>query len=219
MRRVLGVLLTTTFLLAPLLSNAETLENVEYSIIHKLTMGRMKCIMDIRLSKKVSKAFLSRLALKLRDQEPIQYESMFICYYLPGMSVRSGAWASTHFMPDLEVKILGLTQQEEQALINSSEYPKTDIIGQWFSQTLPNKTTLVREENAIFMIQEFKDGSKIRKEMIQKNQDGYKRFEAKTGSSVGEYYLIDGTGKLSNYDQYGLIDTLLPVKSSPSSHK
>lgn len=35
-----------------------------------------------------------------------KFERVFICYYLPGMEIDAGAWATGHFDPELEVKIL-----------------------------------------------------------------------------------------------------------------
>jgi hypothetical protein len=40
-----------------------------------------------------------------------KYERVYICYYLPGMEVDAGAWATGHFNPDLEVRIFGTSHQ------------------------------------------------------------------------------------------------------------
>ena len=82
-------------------------EGIGYTIIEKESMGSIKLSMDIRLEHEVSEGFLATLALKLRQDEPVKYDRMFICYYLPEMTPGSGAWATSHFNPNLEVTILG----------------------------------------------------------------------------------------------------------------
>lgn len=55
-----------------------------------------------------TKLQLTELAKQLYSQyEGEKYDRVFICYYLPGMVLNSGAWATSHFNPDLEVRILG----------------------------------------------------------------------------------------------------------------
>jgi len=82
-------------------------EGIGYAIIEKESIGSIKLSMDIRLEQEVSEGFLATLALKLRQDEPVKYDRMFICYYLPEMTPGSGAWATSHFNPNLEVTILG----------------------------------------------------------------------------------------------------------------
>lgn len=40
-----------------------------------------------------------------------KYDKVFICYYLPGMVKDEGAWATSHFTPKLEVRIIGNLQE------------------------------------------------------------------------------------------------------------
>ncbi|MCH7702181.1 MAG: hypothetical protein IID37_10880 [Planctomycetes bacterium] len=84
-------------------------DDVSYSIIDSTTMPGIKRSLDVRLNKKVSERTLRALALKLKSQDSRNYERTFIVYYLPDMKVGAGAWATTHFDPDLEVRVLGLT--------------------------------------------------------------------------------------------------------------
>ena len=57
---------------------------------------------------------LKRIATKLKNSDGQSYDRTFIGYYLPDMKLNSGYWATTHFNPNLEIQILGLTV--EQAL-------------------------------------------------------------------------------------------------------
>lgn len=193
---------------------AEPFQGVKYTVIGKSNLGSIKCSIDIRLEKKVTKEFLHKLALKLRKAEPREYDRMFITYYLPGMTPGSGAWATSHFDPNLEVKILGTTIEEEKALMDEPKNSSGEIIGKWFGEFPYGgvKYTFLKRDCKIIMIRKFKDGSSYEKEMIQKNQSGRVRFEEKGGNDDGEYYLIERNGNLEIYDNVGLILTMHSIK-------
>ena len=90
--------------------------DVTYAIIDSHTIGGIKRSLDIRLNRKVPEDVLRAIALKLRSMDPRQFDRTFISYYLEGMQVGAGAWATTHFNPALEVRILGLSIEDEERL-------------------------------------------------------------------------------------------------------
>lgn len=189
---------------------AKSFQGIKYSVIEKSNLGSIKRIIDIRLEQKVSKDFIQKLALKLRKTEPRKYDRIFITYYLPGMTQGSGAWATSHFNPNLEVKILGTTIEQEKALMSSSKDSSGKIIGKWLDESpyVGAKYTFLKRNGKIIMIRKFKDGSGSEKEMIQKKQSGRLRFEETGGNDFGEYYLIEKNGNLGAYDNTGLIITM-----------
>lgn len=189
-------------------------QNVNYTIIDKSNMGNIKSSIDIRLEKKVTKEFLHKLALNLRKLEPRKYDRLFISYYLSGMKLGSGAWATTHFNPNLAVIILGTTIEEEKKLKSTSEKNFGEIIGKWLDDSpyVGAKYTLLKRNGKIFIICKYKDGSGFEKEMIQKKQSGKLRFEEKGSNGSEDYYLIERNENLGIYDNYGLIRTIRSIK-------
>ncbi len=213
MKKLFPMLLIGFFLIFPTaLAFAKTFEGINYTVIEKSTLGSIKSSIDIRLEQKVSKDFLQKLALKLRQEEPRKYDRLFITYYLPGMTPGSGAWATSHFNPNLEVKILGTTIEEEKALMRNSENSSGEIIGEWLDESIGAKYTFLKKNGKIIMINKFKDGSSSETDMIQKKQSGRLRFEEKVGNDFGEYYLIESNGRLAVYDNAGLINTIRSIK-------
>ena len=215
MKKILAILLFATFLLFPAVSAfAKSFQGISYTIIEKSSMGNIKSSMDIRLEQKVSKDFLQKLAFKLRQEERIKYDRMFITYYLPGMTPGSGAWDTSHFNPNLKVEILGTTIEEEKALMSKPKDSSGEIIGEWLDESpyVGAKYTFLKRNGKIIMIRKFKDGSGSETEMIQKNQSGKLRFEEKEGNDFGEYYLIESNGRLTVYDNEGLITTMRSIK-------
>jgi len=215
MKKIFAILLMATFLFLPSVSAlAKSFQGVSYTIIEKSSMGNIKLSIDIRLEQKVSKDLLQKLALKLRQEEPIKYNRMFITYYLPGMTPGSGAWATSHFNPNLKVNILGMTIEEEKALMSKSKDSSDEIIGEWIDDSpyVGAKYRLLIKNGKTIMIRKFKDGSVSEEEMIQKKQSGKLRFDEKGGNDFGEYYLIESNGRLSVYDNSGLINTMRSIK-------
>lgn len=181
-----------------------------YTIIKKTTSGGIKSSIDIRLKKKVSANILKKIAMELRNTTSKKTKNLFVTYYLPGMKPGSGAWATSHFTPELKITILGLTSEDEKKLKSDSQNgTKGSIIGEWLYEIAGAKYTFLKKEDKIIMIRKFKDGSGSETEMIKKKQSGKIRFEEKDGNSFGEYYIIEKNGGLGAYDDSGQI-TIMP---------
>jgi hypothetical protein len=139
---------------------AETFQGVKYTVIEKSSLGSIKGSIDIRLEKKVTKEFLHQLTLKLREAESRKYERVFITYYLPGMTPGSGAWATSHFNPNLQVKILGTTLEEEKDLKSEPKSSSGEIIGIWLDESpyVGAKYTFLRKNGKTIMVREWGSG-------------------------------------------------------------
>lgn len=182
-------------------------KDVTYTIIGTDILPGIKRSLDIRLNRKTSEDVLRLIAIKLKNADEREYQRTFIVYFLPGMRVGGGAWATTHFDPNLTVRILGLTSEEESSLISEPQKPSREVIGRWLDETpfIGGRITIYRERGKLHMERKFKDGSSLSKDMVEKSSSRGRRFEEREGSSVGEYYLIDRQGNLQVGDQDGLI--------------
>lgn len=191
----------------------ELFQGVNYTVIEKTNLGSIKGSIDIRLEGKVTEDFLHKLALHLQKSESIEFDRLFITYYLLNMELGSGAWATTHFDPDLKVKILGTTIEEEGLLMDASRPDSEEKIGEWFDDSpyVSGKYTLMKKGGKVFMVIKFKDGSVKEDEMIQKMYSERLRFDEKEGNDFGEYYLIERNESLGSYDSEGLIRTMRPI--------
>lgn len=183
--------------------------DVNYEIIKKDTLGSIKCSLDVRINKKVSKEVLRSLAIDLKNAQHQSYDRIFINYYLPDMEVGHGSWATSHFNPDLKVVIQGLTAEEESKLkAGGAQKSSGNIVGMWLNDSpyMGHKITILKENGKFWMVREYKDGSSGKYELIKATKSGKDSYTEK-GNQHGEYYLVDGAGNLSSYDPYGLIDT------------
>ena len=186
--------------------------DVSYSVIDTDIVSGIKRSLDVRLNKKVSENALRAIALKLRAGDSREYDRTFIVYYLPGMPVGAGGWATTHFDPTLDVRILGLTVQEERALVTESVTSVREVIGRWLDEFSGSQISIYREGGTLFVEQKFKDGSVLKEELVEKPSTLGRRFDNKQRSSFGDHRVIDRAGDLQIRDNVGLISTAKRIK-------
>ena len=184
-----------------------TPSDVTYTIISDNSLFRIKRSVDVRLDRKVSKEVLRSLAIELRNADKGEYQRTFIVYYLPGMTVGAGGWATTHFNPELEVRILGLTAEEEKVR-SQAQSPSREQLGVWVdNRPFMGTISIFREGGKLLVEKKYKDGSTSKKEVVEKPSRRGRRFEEKEGAAFGEYFLIDRQGKLQLWDEDGHITT------------
>ncbi len=185
-------------------------DDIGYAIITEEIVPGVKRSLDIRLNRRVSRDVLEAVAMKLKDSDPQSYERTFIGYYLPTMKVDSGYWATTHFNPHLEVRILGSTVEQEQALISHQPAaPSREIIGSWIDERPygGGRITIFRKDGRLFKENKYKDGSVGTDELSETRSPDGRRFDYEPDRGHGDYYLINSKGELQALDQDGLIMT------------
>jgi hypothetical protein len=195
--------------------SARTIPNdVKYSIIETNVLPKIKRSLDVRLNKRVSEDALRLIALELKSQDSKRYERTFIAYYLPDMKVGEGAWATTHFDPDLEVRILGLTAVQKEKLTSEPEDSSREVIGKWLYEVpyLGCKITIYRQNGKLYMEKKYHDGSSSNEEIVEKASNIGRRFQEKGALDSGDYYVLDKSGNLQIRDQEGLVGTAKKIR-------
>ncbi len=124
------LLLFTTLILS--LSSRVAGAGVSYDVLHETKLPGIKRSLDVRLSGRTDEARLRDIAMELKARDSEDYQRTFIVYYLPGMEVGAGAWATTHFNPKLDVNILGITSEQQDALASKADSSR--VLGTWASQ-------------------------------------------------------------------------------------
>lgn len=196
-------------------TNGDTIpKDVTYTIIDENIVPGLKRSLEIRLNKKVSEQVLHSIAMKLRNADSNSYEHTFIGYYLPGMEVNAGYWATTHFNPELEVRILGMTVEQEQALTQEPQDASREVIGTWLDERpfAGNRITIFRKDGKLFMENRYKDGSGDTKELAATKSPLGQRFDKVDDSTVGGFWIIDSNGDLQLRDNEGWIATAKKIE-------
>lgn len=199
-----AIILFLVFSIFLIFSTTTTAKEFSYTVIAGDRLGTIKCSLTVRLSKRISAERLRKLAIELRDKETKKYDRTFITYYLPGMVVGAGAWATTHFNPNLKVSILGLTEEEfqkESKLSKENTNNPGKIIGVWEDSL--GSITISREKSGYVIIKKYIDGSGGKaKKLIRYKVKGRLAFKEK--AYPDNYYVIDSSGSLGVYDSLGL---------------
>ena len=183
-------------------SSSNVLEKYDCKIIETDTSGTAKKSIDIRIQKQITEVQLTEVADYLRSQNK-QYERLFIVYILPDMVLDSGAWATTHFNPDLEVNILGATEEEEATILDA-ELPPGEIIGKWYDSSMSvEHSVIIYLIDEQYMIRETYSDGIIEKELDKVEDNGTVKYIYE--NSFGEFYQIEADRSLGLYDDLGLI--------------
>jgi hypothetical protein len=177
----------------------------KYIIINeKKDLILRKSNLNIRLHNKVDKNTLKDIALSLRCFRR-GYDRLWIFYYLPNQPLESACWATSHFTPDLEIEIMGATNDDIQRL--KIVQVKYKVIGKWLNtSTYTGCSIIVYEKgNKNFMKITYKDGSSLNQEIMIKQENGKTRYDM-IGNKHGEYYIIENDKTLGMYGKNGKFD-------------
>jgi hypothetical protein len=77
------------------------------------------------------------------------------------MTQGAGAWATSHFNPNLEVKIWGTTIEEEKALMSKPKNLSGNIIGEWLDESSYGAKYTLIKRNGKIMSPPIKNPAKI----------------------------------------------------------
>jgi len=195
-------------------SPAPANQGIEFSIINVSTLRSLKRTVNVRLSQRVSEDVLRVIAQKLYIPG---YDRTFILYWLPHMEVGTGAWATTHFNPDLEIRVLGMTPKQLETLIGMPSrvtiLPE-ELIGEWVLEMgeLSYRITIYQKQGVLYAEDTFLDGSGSTWKLIEKASPQGRRFEeCNPSQDADDYYLLDNHGDLHMGDAEGLFERLQKI--------
>lgn len=186
-----------------------------WEVVKVFRHDNVKASLDVRLSQRVERAKLIEIANELHQYPENKQPRLFILYYLPGMVIDTGAWASTHFTPNLEVRIIGTSKEDYAELERVAQEDSTgeDTIGRWMDKTaFEGVLTLYRKNGKVFKTKVFADGSKGEYEMVVRKVNGQFRYSEKD-DKLGDYLVILPDGNLGHGDkEVGIWETSPKVR-------
>ncbi|MBL4663954.1 MAG: hypothetical protein JKY22_10490 [Flavobacteriaceae bacterium] len=182
-------------------------ENIDFSIEREEVSNQFKkSNIEIRLKEEISIGELKQIAIGLKSERE-NLDKIWIFYYLPEHNKENGAWAITHFKPELEAKILGATRESSENLLK--EHVTGQILAIWKDNDamLPNRIFLVRENGLLFMKTVYAEselagnGGELIENVTEIKMNGVTRYDYK--NAHGEYCLVEKNGNLGLYDESG----------------
>ncbi len=182
------------------------------TIVTKLSddsLGKIKRTVIIRLSGKMNESDLKQVAHFIKTSDTKSHEKTFISYYLPGWDLEDIAWATTHFNPDLTVKILGLSSDSEASLKIGSTKAGVESLGVWLDETpyAGCRITIYKKSSKYYLERKYEDGSSGEEEVLKKQTPEGIRFDPLESNWAEDHWLIGKDGNLQIRDSEGLIAT------------
>ncbi|NQY30398.1 MAG: hypothetical protein HRT69_13105 [Flavobacteriaceae bacterium] len=208
MKRIIYIL---TILIFTSCSQTNIPDDVTWKITKEepnLTLSKNN--IEIELNKKVTKNVLKEIALELRKDRK-QYDKLWVFYHLEDM-VDGVTWATSHFTPNLEIEIIGSTQ-EQDLLTKDTTFIDGEILGKWRSEKSLSGATLVlfkSPNSKLKMRITFKDGSKIESDIKESKNNSLTRFE--DDNEHGEFYILETNGNLGMYSHDGKFDEAIKLE-------
>lgn len=165
---------------------------------------------EVHLNKKVDQKVLQEIAMEIREDRT-QYDRLWIFYYIPNMT-EGMAWATTHFTPNLEINIIGSTENQDMQTSKTTDI-EGEVLNKWRSEKSLMGGTLVLFKNLSqkkIMRITFKDGSKMDSEIVESNIKGKTKYQ--DDNENGEYYILELNGNLGLYGKNGKFDEAIKIK-------
>lgn len=187
-------------------AQVEIVPLVNYKVVKDEQKRSIKRTVDVVLAHRISAEELKKIAHQIKNMDKNSYERTFINYSLSEHPARSGLWASTHFNPDLEVKIWGLSKEQAEKLINvPSSANSENLVGTWLyihHSAFDRKIELYRENNLLILKNIFPDGSSGKSEVVSEQLSGGLKIVEREDKNSGKYYMmINQDGDLEFWNQ------------------
>jgi len=176
--------------------------NLSYKIIKEVpndTLGKDN--IDIELSRKATKEELTDIANNLHSSRT-KYIKVWIFYYLTGMTPGSGAWATTHFTPNLDIQILGSTSEQENISNLEANNVEGNIIGKWHEEQATSSSYVIYQKGKKYFLKTiFKNGQTMTEELKERKLNQYSVRYDYVENLHGEYLEVNQNDELEFYNK------------------
>ncbi len=161
----------------------------------------------VTLTKRLAEAEIGRIADIVRSNEKAPFERTVINFYLPGMKIGHGAWATATYNPALKIAIIGLRLDEEQTAIAEAASDHRALVGVWLTAppAAPGRLTIYKDGARIIAEWRLRNGNKSVEELAETRDPKGRRFAPKTGGT--DYYLLTWNGELELRDGHTVTAT------------
>lgn len=187
-----------------------------YTVQSDKLMAPYKRTVEVALHVRLDQAQLAKLAEIIKAMDDTEVARTFIGYRLDSLPADSSYWATTHYNPDLEVAIQGLSPAEYRALLDiDTGIGSDELLGSWIVERGFNYLAVAYKRDGQYAMADlFPDGSRGDAELLQGTMldDGSLRLE-EPENDFGEYFTIDPEGNLRFWGERGNYFTAAPRAS------
>ena len=163
---------------------------------------------SVRLSEKCSESHLITLALQIKNRIDAVSDRGVVFFFLPNMKLNNGAWAAVDFEPQINVRIIGQSMEDERKVSKGVETVK-DYYGLWADDNSKEDLIIrIRKDKILGYVFEYitvddQSPSKLPLELAKVKFKGKDAFKDK--DHPGQYFIVESNGDLSVYDNAGFV--------------
>lgn len=175
----------------------------DYKITEDTVKGNIKRTVEVELPARTDEKTLKALAEKIHSLSDVNVERTFIGYRIAGGHKNQSYWATTHYNPELDVKIMGETAVEYEQIKNTKE-PEGEILGSWMANWgYEYKMTVYKKDGKTYIRSTYGDGSSSDELYELSQTDNGTKLQDEGGKERGEYFIINSSGELEFWSENG----------------
>lgn len=182
---------------------ADTAWQQAYTIISDEYKANIKRTVEVSLQHRVSENDLAKIAAKIKASAQHATQRTFIGYRLAEGGSQS-YWATTHYNPDLEIRVLGWPLHDAEAMNAidlKKQYP--GLIGSWLVENGIGRMALYTQDGRIFVDSVFPNGAANRQSVVtSRSQDGGIKLK-NPDNERDEYMTVYSDGTLRFWGESG----------------
>lgn len=166
--------------------------NFEYKIIKEESSTNLeKNQLEVEINQKLTEGQIATLAEDLYNKKDIQ-KRFYINYILKGSENSVAYWATSHFDPELDISIIGSTENEDNSMLKTAEDVQGNIIGIFNEEEYTFAIyTVYEDKDLTFVKTSFKNGQSMIEEVNKiDNIKGGVKLTSKDIEGNGEYYIL-----------------------------
>jgi hypothetical protein len=187
-------------------------EPVKLEVLNPDRPPSLRCNPEIRLDHKITARALETLSRQLLEHEAENCGFGLATFYLPAMRPGLGAWAIAELGPEVSVSILGLSAEDESALLRRAE-TLGEAFGVWVDDTsYASVVSLQRDVGGLKLTRFYLDGGSSADPIrIEAAAHGFELRPAGV-SRGGRHFRLGSDGDLETWDGIGFLSAARKVR-------
>ena len=168
-------------------------------------ISEQRRLVSVRIERRLTEPELLRIGEAIRVREKRQFSRTQIGFFLPGMALQQGAWASVTFSSESKVSVHGLRREDEDVLLAEHRADTRPLLGSWLTSppAAPGRLTIYSDQGRIYAEWRLRNGQRTVDELTDSTSKSVRRFDV----SGGGFYVLAKSGDLEIWDKLTLIAT------------
>jgi len=153
---------------------------------------------SVRISQRLDEADVVQLAKAIHARARSPETRSYVNFFLPGVPLGQGAWASVVFTPQPRFLAHGLKRDDEQMLLAEHRADARHLLGSWLTPppAALGRLTIYSDAGRVFAEWRLKNGQKTVDELKDASTSAGRRFDVAGGGQGSGHYVLLRSGDL-----------------------